>query len=315
MLVAASTSLAQAVDGGSTSRAEGVRAQAAIRAALELRSSWDACARPRLVVDESSHSSNTQRLQGVWCEKTPGSGVFHSSPVEWEWLAATSSPLRPPATTKEVELGRRASLWLKKRRELDTDGSRRFFGNSHAEALVRNRLAFPGSRLANASYVLFDGDDVFVFERHPLGDLRPEDLPWNLVPWRPAWLWVPELSPDERAELATLTVYLVIRTSRADACVINVLRGARLMVEDAASQDETAQEVPCDDLARDVEHFVRPVFDSPLFPPVENGRGRKYQPSTTVREAVLEVLISPIDGPTFERVANPNVDAFPPARP
>jgi hypothetical protein len=273
------------------------------RAAVELRAAWDNCAAPRLVVDESAYSSGVQRLQGVWCEFNPAhDGVFHSAPVAWAWVAATSG-----RTRLDGERIPRTSR-LTRSRALQPH---RFYGDGgQVAALVEKRLLAPHTRLGGATLVVVEGSTVFVVERQPLGELRPQDLPWGLEPWRPAWFFMPELSCDERLLLESVTVQHVIRTTRDGECLVNSLSGKRLLSEGPIEQDVTVKAVQCEALASQFALQSGPVFSGPALPLYRMPVSKVPK----VREFVVEALTTPTDPLAFERPKDPNVDAFPTKR-
>lgn len=213
------------------------------RRALELREARARCDGARFVVDETAFSSGQHRLQGVAC------GAFHSSPVTWEWLAATSGPVLRPLNERHGFMLQRgiARPWFfgdffeGDRREFNGDGG-------EVSELVRTRLRTKGSRLEGA-LVIVRGDLVFALEVHPnRDDLRRDDLPWSLLPWRPMWFFMPALDEKERTVLSRLRLLHFVRTDDVSTCIMNRLTG-ELLLQGPSIQDSKAVELPCDELA------------------------------------------------------------------
>lgn len=295
-----------------------------LRAALELRLAWDRCAAPRLVVDETSYSAGKRRLQGVWCDwGVNGSGVFHSAPVAWDWVAATTGRRDPSFFFRSDDEDDEA-LW-RRRPPVDSPDWRtwkaqaeqararalramrarlaRVFTDGGPLSRLALRLRPAGSRMSAAAVLIAAGSTILVVERQPLGDLRPEDLPWGLLPWRPAWFFLPRLTREERELLSTATLVQLIKLPGEDACLRNELSGARLLSEGPAEQDHSVRAASCVELAEGLARAGQPAVSEVGAEPwlLLNG----------VAEAVGDALLAPVDRPRFRRQASPNADAFP----
>lgn len=268
------------------------------RAALELRDAWDRCSVPRFVVDQTAWSSGSERLQGVWCEWVGqgGNGIFHSAPVAWPWVAATSSHSRA-ARTLPMQAPHSLIAYL------PFIANRVFADGQPLATLVQKRLLSDRSRLAGALLVLVDGNDVVVVERFPSGgDVRPEDLPFGLVPWRPVWIFLPQLSEAERAILREATVHFIVRTTDPQKCLVNEISGERLLAEGPAEQDATVSNRVCSALAEKIKGLKIGTLDESLF--------RASRGGPTVRDAIVEALLAPTEAPAFVRTGKPNVDSL-----
>jgi hypothetical protein len=139
--------------------------------------------------------------------------------------------------------------------------------------------------------IIVRGDTAYVVEVHPgPDDLRVEDLPWGLLPWRPMWFPRPELTPKAREVFLRLRLVHLVRTQDATTCLTNELTGTRLLTEGPARQDATAKGVPCEQLADDLAQ--QPALGN-------------------VADRLRAALLAPVAAPAFVRQRVPNVDAFP----
>jgi hypothetical protein len=258
------------------------------RRAIELREARVRCETGRFVIDETAFSAGQHRLQGA------AYGSFHSAPVAWEWLAATSAgeawkvpawkPMKAGATRDD--LARYVQQRLALTRTFDGDGG-------PLSELVHTALRPEGSRLGGA-LVVVRGDVIYALELHPgRDDLRREDLPWGLVPWRPMWVYLPKLEPAERELVAHAKLVHLVRTDDPSTCLMNVVSGERLLTQGPTAQDRTAVVQSCSA----VMDFV--ASETAL---------------DEVQKLFLERLTSPALEPRFKRAANPNVETLSPER-
>ncbi|SRR6266446_3816345 len=107
------------------------------------------------------------------------------------------------------------------------------------------------------------GDLAILVRLHPSSmDFRRRDVPFEgQVPWRPAWIigWQvkQQLTKTERDIFARSRVTLIHREEDGATCVVNELTGRRIFTEEAAQQDASAVEMPCEKIWSQFESLVQ----------------------------------------------------------